>query len=41
MVVADREPHPQHVPTFYSSDFIYGVWAEYVVVCRILGSDCS
>ena len=28
MVPADRESRPQHFPTFYSIDFIYGVWAE-------------
>jgi hypothetical protein len=41
MVVADREPDPQHLPTFYSVDFVYGVWVEIVMVRRVLGCDCT
>lgn len=41
MVVADREPDPQHFPTFYSIDFVHGVWAEIDVVRRLLGCDCT
>jgi hypothetical protein len=28
MVLADRESRPQHLLTFYSIDFNYGVWVE-------------
>lgn len=41
MVSADREPDPQHFPTFYSADFNHGVWSEHVMVCRVLGRNRS
>lgn len=41
MVVADREPDPQHLLTFHSIDFVHGVWVEIDVVQCLLGCGCT
>ena len=27
LALPDRERHPEHFPSFYSPDFIYGFWS--------------
>jgi hypothetical protein len=41
LVVPDGERHPEHLPSFYSSDFIYGFWSQNDHIFCLLGSYCA
>jgi len=37
LAVPDGECHSKYVPSFYSSDFIYGFWVENKYIYCLLG----